>query len=108
MNVIPCKRPRVDIEPCAGGSVDLVGTRCLVPGCSWYYGPAVKTDATEQAVRHRRTHRDAVPDAHIDHDVEWDVYCDPCGGHRRTFGTRTDAEAWLAYHLSTVHGLVTC
>lgn len=37
-----------------------------------------------------------------------DVYCEPCGGHRRTFGTRADAQAWLDHHLSTEHGLVMC
>jgi hypothetical protein len=81
---------------------------CHVPGCSWLYDAAVVTDAQEQAIRHRREHRDAVPATSIRHDTEYDVYCEPCGGHRRTFGTRTDAQAWLNYHLSAEHGLVSC
>ena len=111
--VIPCKRPKVTVEPNQldhGSSV----AACHVPHCGWTYptnpavSHAVKSDATEHATRHRALHRDAVPATRIAHEVEWEVYCDPCGGHRRTFGTRTDAEAWLAYHLSTEHGLVTC
>lgn len=109
----PCKRPQVELVPAVTNPGTVVAV-CHVPRCGWTYPEdpqqyvAVKSDATEQAVRHRRAHRDAVPATRVVHDIEWDVYCDPCGGHRRTFGTRTDAEAWLAYHLSTVHGLVTC
>lgn len=107
--VIPCKRPKVTIatEAVASGPLAHRAT-CQVPGCSWAYGPAVKTDAEQQATWHRVAHRGAVPSARVVKDVEYDVYCEPCGGHRRTFGTRVDADAWLNYHLSTEHGLVTC
>ncbi len=102
----PCKRPKVTVAPV--GNVDLTLASCEVPTCDWTYGPALKSDAQQQATWHRRVHRDAVPNARVVHDVEYDVHCEPCGGHCRTFGTRVDAQAWLVYHLSTEHGLVTC
>lgn len=111
--IIPCKRPKVAVEPNQLDHGTSVAT-CHVPGCRWTYpanpetSRAVKSDATEQAARHRTAHREAVPVAFVQRDVEWDVHCMPCGGHRRTFGTRVDADAWLAYHLSTEHGLVNC
>lgn len=110
--MIPCKRPKVTVDP--RSSADCAhDANCRVPGCSWTYPAdkqfmALKSDADWQASRHRAEHRAAVPNAYLEHAVEWDVYCTPCGGHRRTFGTRTDAQAWLDYHLSTEHGLVSC
>jgi hypothetical protein len=108
---IPCKRPKVTVEPRPDGREFLV--TCHVPGCGWQCPDdlqfvAGKSYAQEEATRHRRQHRTAVPDVRIEHDVEWDVYCKPCGGHRRTFGTRTDAQAWLDHHLNAEHGLVVC
>lgn len=109
--MIPCKRPKVEV---VSHAVDPTARSvfCRVPGCGWTYGippyQALKSDAEEQAKHHRQHHRAAVPNAYLEHDVEWDVYCTPCSGHRRTFGTRTDAQAWLDYHLSAEHGLVTC
>ena len=113
MNAIPCKRPKVTIDPHPGGQSDAKVATCHVPRCGWTYPAdlqfiALVSDAADQATRHRKAHRDAVPETKVVHDVEWDVYCDPCGGHRRTFGTRSDADAWLSYHLSTEHRLVTC
>lgn len=107
----PCKRPKVRLVTIDDGltGTDLVfRAMCWVPTCDWSYGPALKTDAEQQATRHRGEHRDAVPTAWIEHDVEYDVHCEPCGGHRRTFGTRVDAQAWLDHHLSVEHGLVVC
>lgn len=112
--MIPCKRPRVTIEAHAKhfdtgappATYHLV--TCRVPGCGFAYDAAVVTDAAQQATWHRAAHRDAVPVTSIVKDVEWDVYCEPCGGHRRTFGTRTDAQAWLDHHLTAEHGLVVC
>lgn len=109
---IPCKRPKVTVEPRAGAK-DAVDVDCQVPGCGFTYPAdkqfiALKSDAADQATRHRQEHRLAVPRTRIEKDVEYDVFCDPCGGHRRTFGTRTDAQSWLDYHLSSEHGVVTC
>jgi hypothetical protein len=103
---IPCKRPKVLLEQPA--DVDLYTARCSVPGCGWIEGPSVKTYMEQRATAHRREHRHAVPKTWIERDPEYDVYCEPCGGHRRTFSTRSDAQAWLDHHLSTEHGLVAC
>lgn len=103
MTAIPCKRPKVTADPIAGS--DLVDHTCHVPRCGWTFR-SVKS--AQEPGWHRADHRRAVPATRVVHDVEWDVYCEPCGGHRRTFGTRTDAEAWLNYHLDVEHGLVTC
>lgn len=107
MTVVPCKRPKVAIDVSVTGPGGLLyHVRCQVTGCEYAYGPALKSDAEQQATWHRHSHRAAVPKAWVERDVEWDVHCEPCGGHRRTFGTRSDAETWLAYHLSTEHGVV--
>lgn len=101
---IPCKRPKVTpelIENISG----LVKHACLVPRCGWTF---VSVKTAQEVKWHKDSHKRAVPASRVVHDVEWAVYCEPCGGHRRTFGTRADADAWLAYHLSTEHGLVTC
>lgn len=104
-DIRPCKRPPVVVVHDQHN--DHHGAHCQLFGCEWRYGPGLKTDVEENAARHRRAHRDAVPKTRIVHGVEWDVHCEPCGGHRRTFGTRVDAQAWLDHHLSTEHGLVT-
>lgn len=105
--VIPCKRPKVRVNELLG--LDRIAAVCDVPACGWRYDNVVKSDVQEQATRHRGEHRSAVPTSSIvGPDPEYDVHCEPCGGHRRTFGTRVDAQAWLDYHLSTEHGLVTC
>lgn len=107
----PCKRPKVLVEErvdAPGGHV----AACAVPGCGWTYGAighAVKTDAQRQAALHRLEHRVAVPHTGVVGPVpEWEVWCDPCGGHRRTFGTRREAAAWLEDHLRSEHQVVTC
>ena len=113
MNAKPCKRPRVTIEPhpktfATGATAIYHLVTCHVPACGFTYDAAVKTDAEDQAKWHRHHHRGVVPRAWIEKDVEYDVHCEPCGGHRRTFGTRADAQAWLDFHLSAEHGLVVC
>lgn len=109
----PCKRPKVTVEPVLDALGALVRPLshhvvCAVPRCGWTYGPAVKSDADEQAKWHRARHRSGVPKTRIERDLEHDVYCDPCGGHRRTFGTRREAVEWLDEHLATEHGVVVC
>lgn len=111
--MIPCKRPKVTIEAyektfATGASATYHLVTCGVPGCHFTYDAAVVTDAAQQATWHRAAHRNAVPVCSIVKDGEYDVFCEPCGGHRRTFGTRTDAQAWLDHHLSVEHGLVVC
>lgn len=103
MSAIPCKRPKVTAEPADGSG--LVDHTCHVPRCGWTFRSVM---SAEEPKWHREEHKRAVPRAWIVRDVEWDVYCEPCGGHRRTFGTRAQAERWLDDHLSTEHGLVTC
>ena len=114
--VIPCKRPKVTLTPREqhNGAHDAA---CHVPGCGWSYPSdrqfmALKSDATERATRHRGAHRAAVPPAYLttptQQGPEYDVYCPPCGGHRRTFATRRDAQAWIDEHLAVEHGVVVC
>lgn len=108
--MIPCKRPKVTIDESRPGTYRV---ECHIPGCRWFYPSspsfiALQSNAREQATRHRQEHRAAVPKTWIEKDPEYDVHCQPCGGHRRTFGTRSDAETWLAYHLTAEHGLVVC
>lgn len=117
--VIPCKQPKVTITP-----VDVVGANgqpftkhqvtCHVPGCTpKVYLASVKTDADDQSTWHRQKHRAAVPKTHISkptidrpgyhgtcYDCPWDT---PAG-----VTTRTDVQASLDAHCSSVHGLVTC
>lgn len=108
--VIPCKRPRVLVD--AVGSHGRWQADCYVPGCRWAYGNVVKSDVEDQATRHRGAHRAAVPTAYLttpsQQGPEYDVYCPPCGGHRRTFATRRDAQAWIDEHLTREHGVVVC
>ena len=111
MTLIPCKLPKVAVQADTDLGLTMTGLHrvvCLVPRCAFSYGPALKSDAQEQATRHRAAHRAAVPRTWIERDPEYDVYCQACGGHRRTFGTRTDAQAWLDDHLTRDHGLVSC
>ena len=104
---IPCKRPRVRINVLHG--LDKLAVVCDVPGCGFHEPDhVVKASAEESARWHRAAHRSAVPKAWIERDVEYDVHCQPCGGHRRTFGTRADAQQWLDHHLSVEHGLAVC
>jgi hypothetical protein len=114
-NVIPCTRPKVTVEPHANGRPGCHSVICRVPRCGWSYGTgeliAQKSDAEDQATRHRRAHRDAVPATEIlrfDSGV-YQASCS-CGWYRESPGvhTRTDNEAALAYHLSGEHGLVVC
>lgn len=113
-NAIPCKRPKVTVTPRSPGD-DRHDADCHVPGCSWTYPAdkrfmALKSDANEQATRHRAEHRAAVP-AHLLEPIDGGGYrasCQ-CGAiASETALTRTDAQAWLDHHLSAAHGLVVC
>jgi hypothetical protein len=109
----PCKRPKVTVDvvyDALGAVAAPLSHRviCHVPRCTWTYGPAVKSDAGEQATWHRQQHRAGVPKTRIERDLLHDVYCEPCGGHRRTFGSRREASEWLDEHLATEHGAVVC
>lgn len=111
--MIPCKRPKVTIEPhekvfSTGSTGTYHLASCHVPGCGWSYDAAVVTDAQDQATWHRMRHRASVPATKVVREVEWEAHCTPCGGHRRTFGTKKEAQAWLDEHLATEHGLVSC
>lgn len=105
---IPCKRPRVDVtaEAVASGPLAHRAT-CVVPGCSWGYGPGVKTDVEWQAIRHRREHRDAVPGLYVVRQGRGFVADCSCGGGKY-FAGRGEAEEWAKHHLATDHGLVVC
>lgn len=114
--VIPCKRPKVTVDPHATAAGAYSAT-CHVPGCDWAYGTrpyqAVKSDAEQQATRHRAEHRAAVPSVAVvrSHGAEpYHVECMGCGFLRcdGTTTTRTDAEMVRDHHLSSEHGLVTC
>ena len=121
MNAIPCKRPKVTVDPRepAHGTFDV---NCRVPGCAWTYPSdkqfmALKSDAEEQATRHRAEHRAAVPKSRVYRLPAGPNYthrgymaeCD-CGWYREAPGVTTQADnaAALEYHLSVDHGLVTC
>lgn len=107
MSTIPCKRPRVEVSPFGD---DLHTAQCQVPGCFWIYGAGLKTDVAEKASWHRREHRDAVPSVEVrlaGDGHRWAASCSSCI-RVETKSTRTDIDAWVAYHLSAVHGLVPC
>lgn len=114
--MIPCKRPRVTIEAheihlaISGRTATYHLVTCNVPGCDFTYDAAVATDAADQAIWHRRAHRDAVPATSIDRAGDGHRWAASCGTCLRveTRGTRTDAQAWLDHHLSAIHGLVSC
>lgn len=118
--VIPCKRPKVTIDPEHKRRDDglewfVHRALCHVPGCSWLYDAAVKSDAEWQAKHHRAAHRDAVPKTSVDR-------CDGgCNGRQgyiarcecgwtshRGIVTRSENESTLEYHLRHDHGLVSC
>lgn len=105
----PCKRPKVTVDPHPSGVAGADQATCHVPGCDWTY-TSVKTACEQAAVRHRGEHREAVPVAQIDR-LEGGGYrasCE-CRAYASDYPlTRTDADAWVGYHLSTVHGLVSC
>lgn len=111
--VAPCKRPKVELVPAIANPSTFVAV-CHVPGCGWTYprdpqrSVAQKSDAQQQATWHRQAHRAGVPRTWIECDLEYNVYCEPCGGHRRTFATRAHAKHGLNYHLVAEHGLVVC
>jgi hypothetical protein len=110
MTIRPCRRPKVDVFET---SEDRYAARCEVPACGWHYPVApgtvaLKTDVAEQARHHRADHSSAYPRCWIERDVEWEVHCAPCGGHRRTFGTRRQAQTWLDAHLQLEHQVVVC
>lgn len=101
---IPCRVPKITSEPIEPGGLWLHA--CQVPGCGWTFR-SVKT--CQEVGWHKRDHRDAVPPTRIDLDGGLqDVYCWPCGGHRRSFPTKREAKEWLDRHLVEEHGLVVC
>lgn len=105
-DTIPCKQPRVPVIHDA--HKNLWGAHCQVYGCSWAYGPGLKTDVEEQARRHRRAHRDAVPAAAVDGAPlrGFNARCE-CGWTSNPGTvTRGDNEDALDYHLRKTHGLV--
>lgn len=118
VTAIPCKRPKVTVVETARHSGHFV-VSCLVPGCGFRYpagtstGIAIKTDAEEQARRHRDGHRRAVPAVTVIRphgSAPFHVECLGCG-FRRSDGTTTtkvDAEGVQERHLVNDHGLVTC
>jgi len=103
--IIPCKRPKVVV-----GKESLLSwyTRCHVTGCDWLYGmTSSKTDAEENARRHRAAHRNAVPrtyDAPVDGRPATRCACGWTTGPGVT--TRADRERATEYHLSADHKLV--
>lgn len=110
----PCARPRVTVDTHPRDPNGFV-VRCHVPGCdTWSYPSdlqfiAILSDAQAKATWHRGEHRILVPTTSIRRDEvtsEWDVHCSPCGGHRRTFATKREAQAWLDQHLAEEHGAV--
>lgn len=112
---IPCKRPKVTVAETAKHSGSFV-VSCLVPGCGFRYpaststGTAIKTDAEEQARRHRDGHRRAVPQVTVVQGARRSVdHCCACGWVTPPDQfTLADRKASLDYHLSREHGLVTC
>lgn len=107
MAAVPCKRPKVTVEPHPSGVAGAWQGLCRVPGCPTPPYNSVKSACEEFAKRHRGEHRDAVPSiertetgfTHEAHCPEHGLIC---------HGTRTDVEASIAHHLSTQHGLVVC
>lgn len=113
MNTIPCKRPKVTVDPRPDDRNTTFDVTCHVPGCRFTYPAdkqfcALSADANDQARMHRQAHRAAVPATRIEKDPLYDVYCDACGGHRRSFDTRREAQVWLDEHLATEHRVVAC
>lgn len=105
--VIPCKRPRVTVEPIADSGLH----QCHVPGCGWEYR-SVKSDHLG-APHHRRAHRAAVPTVSLirtNGAEPYHVECTDCGFLRcdGTTTTRADAETVRDHHMSHDHGLVVC
>ncbi len=111
-SAIPCKRPKVVVSPRTPGD-DRHDADCHVPRCGWTYPAdkqfmALKTDAEQQATRHRKAHRDAVPAVEtIDLGVYHLLRCE-CGHEQRIHGTKSDVAAHLEHHLAMTHGLVSC
>lgn len=117
--MIPCKRPKVTVEPRTDSDTFLV--RCHVPRCGFQYPQdlkfhALKSDADGMAAMHRRAHRAAVPETSVGlrpagPNYEHRGYVATCGcGWESADGklTRSDVDATLANHLSTAHGLAVC
>lgn len=116
MTPIPCRRPKVTVIPRTDEpGEDRHDADCHVPGCGWAYPVdkqfmALKSDANDQATRHRGEHRAAVPDVTIERAGDghrWAAACTPCM-RVETMATRTDIQDWLDYHLASVHGVVVC
>lgn len=109
--MIPCKRPKVTVDPRTDSDTFLV--RCHVPRCGFQYPQdlqfhALKSDADGMATMHRRAHRSAVPLVEsVDLGAYHLVTC-ACGHQHRVHGTKHDAAAHVEYHLSSAHGLVSC
>lgn len=105
--VIPCKTPRVTIEPSNVGGGGLYDHVCHVPGCGWTYR-SVKSDHLG-APHHRREHRDAVPTTETKPRADGDGFNATCDcGAAWIAPTRAHAKTWLRHHLELDHGLVVC
>jgi hypothetical protein len=111
--MIPCKRPKVTVEPRTDSDTFLV--RCHVPRCGFQYPQdlkfhALKSDADGMAAMHRQAHRAAVPETRIVKPMidrpGYGAEC-ACGWSVGPDRTRTDAQSSLDHHLSSAHGLVT-
>lgn len=109
MSAIPCRRPKVTVEAEDTASGPLAHrVTCHVPGCTFAYGPAVKTDAEQRATWHRQEHRDAVPDVPVERTgAGFTALCEGCGDGKYLAG-RGEATEWVNHHLTTEHRLVTC
>lgn len=113
---IPCKRPTIELLPAVTNPGCFVAV-CHVPGCGWTYPEnprlhvAVKTDAQQQATRHRGQHRATVPQTSIEprpNGSGFYGWCSCMWDTPASVTTRTDVEASIASHLASQHGLVTC
>lgn len=105
-DTIPCRNPKVQV---IGPETPVDGHHaiCRVTGCAWRYWNVVKSDVREQARLHRASHRAAVPAASVHQREHGGYVCQCACGWDVKRGTRTDADAALAHHLSAAHGLVT-
>lgn len=110
MTTIPCKRPKVGVEPHPSGVPGAWQGICHVPGCATEPYNSVKTACEEFARRHRAEHREAVPATWFEQLASGRyVFGCRCGWQTNAGTvTRTDGEASLTHHLYAAHGLVVC
>lgn len=111
--MIPCKRPKVTVEPRTDSDTYLV--TCQVPRCGFQYPQdlkfhALKSDADGMAAMHRRAHRAAVPEVDLARGSRGFVATCACGwqSYDGAETSRQSVEQTLNYHLTSAHGLVSC